>query len=235
MMIAKKAIPRRTMLRGIGATLALPLLDGMVPALTALSKTAAKPIARFGTVYVPNGIIMAGWTPATEGAGFEFTPTLKPLEAHRKQLLVLSGLDNTGASSRTGGSGAHAKPAGAFMTGIEPLRTTSSASLQLGTSLDQILAQQIGQETPLPSLELGLEGTDTVNGVGTCDVRLQLRLPEPPGLEQPDDAAAGGGEPARGLRAPLRQRREHRSGGAQGPPAPAGQHHRLGARQGARP
>ncbi|MYN63408.1 MAG: DUF1552 domain-containing protein, partial [Acidobacteria bacterium] len=170
MMIAKKAIPRRTMLRGIGATLALPLLDGMVPALTALSKTAAKPIARFGTVYVPNGIIMAGWTPAAEGADFEFTPTLKPLEAHRKHLLVLSGLDNTGASSRTGGSGAHAKPAGAFMTGIEPLRTTSSASLQLGTSMDQILAQQVGQETPLPSLELGLEGTDTVNGVGTCDV-----------------------------------------------------------------
>ena len=102
MMIAKKAIPRRTMLRGIGATLALPLLDGMVPALTALSKTAAKPIARFGTVYVPNGIIMAGWTPETEGTGFAFTPTLKPLEAHRKRLLVLSGLDNTGAMSRTG-------------------------------------------------------------------------------------------------------------------------------------
>ena len=170
MIIAKKALPRRTVLRGLGATLALPLLDGMAPALTALSKSAARPVTRFGTVYVPNGIIMAGWTPAAEGSGFEFTPTLKPLEAHRRHLLVLSGLDNTGAMSRTGSSGAHAKPAGAFMTGVEPLRTTGSSSLQLGTSMDQILAREIGQETPLPSLELGLEGADTVNGVGTCDV-----------------------------------------------------------------
>ena len=170
MIIAKKALPRRTVLRGLGASLALPLLDGMAPALTALSKTAAAPVTRFGTVYVPNGVIMAGWTPAAEGSGFEFTPTLKPLEAHRRHLLVLSGLDNTGATSRTGSSGAHAKPAGAFMTGVEPLRTTGSSSLQLGTSMDQILAREIGQETPLPSLELGLEGADTVNGVGTCDV-----------------------------------------------------------------
>ena len=166
----RKAIPRRTVLRGAGAALALPLLDGMTPALTALARTAARPVARFCTVYVPNGIIMEHWTPAAEGSAFEFTPTLKPLEAHRSRLLVLSGLDNTGASSRTGASGAHAKPAGAFLTGVEPLQTTSSASLQLGTSMDQIVARTIGQETPLPSLELGLEGTDTVNGVGTCDV-----------------------------------------------------------------
>ena len=170
MIITKKAIPRRTVLRGVGATLALPLLDGMVPALTALTKTAARPVARFCTVYVPNGIVMERWTPVTEGRAFEFTPILKPLEAFRSQLLVVSGLDNTGASSRTGDSGAHAKPAGAFMTGIEPLQTTGSSSLQLGISMDQIVAKTLGQETPLPSLELGLEGTDTVNGVGTCDV-----------------------------------------------------------------
>ena len=170
MIVTKKAMPRRTMLRGVGATLALPLLDGMLPAATALAKTAAKPIARFCTVYVPNGIVMDRWTPATEGSGFEFTPTLKPLEPFREHLLVLSGLDNTGARSRSGSSGAHAKPAGAFMTGIEPLPTTGSSSLQLGISMDQIVANTIGQETPLPSLELGLEGADTVNGVGTCDV-----------------------------------------------------------------
>ena len=170
MIVAKKAIPRRTVLRGVGATLALPLLDAMAPALTALAKTAARPIARFCTVYVPNGIVMEQWTPAAEGSAFEFTPILKPLEAFRGHLLVLSGLDNTGASSRTGSSGAHAKPAGAFMTGVEPLRTTGSSSLQLGISMDQIVAKTLGQETPLPSLELGLEGTDTVNGVGTCDV-----------------------------------------------------------------
>lgn len=170
MIIVKKAVPRRTVLRGLGATLALPLLDGMVPALTAVAKTAARPITRFCTVYVPNGIVMDRWTPAAAGSAFEFTPTLKPLEAFRSHLLVVSGLENTGARSRTGSSGAHAKPAGAFMTGIEPLRTTSSSSLQLGTSMDQIVAKTLGQETPLPSLELGLEGTDTVNGVGTCDV-----------------------------------------------------------------
>ena len=170
MIIAKKAIPRRTVLRGVGATVALPLLDGMVPALTALAKTPAKPIARFCAVYVPNGIIMEQWTPVAEGSAFEFTPILKPLEAFRGHLLVLSGLDNTGATSRTGGGGGHARSAGAFMTGIEPLQTTGSSSLQLGISMDQIVANTLGQETPLPSLELGLEGTDTVNGVGTCAV-----------------------------------------------------------------
>ena len=170
MMIARKALPRRTVLRGMGAALALPLLDGMVPALTALAKTPARAPARFCTVYVPNGIIMEQWTPADEGGRLDLTPTLQPLAAHRDRLLLLSGLDNTGASARTGASGAHAKPAGAFLTGVEPLRTTSSSSLQLGTSMDQIAANAIGQETTLPSLELGLEGTDTVNGVGTCDV-----------------------------------------------------------------
>ncbi len=170
MITTKKAIPRRTVLRGVGAALALPLLDGMVPALTALAKTPARRVSRFCTVYVPNGIIMKHWTPAAEGSAFELSPTLKPLEAHRRQLLVLSGLDNTGASSRTGNPGSHAKPAGAFLTGVEPLQTTSSSSLDLGISMDQIVAKEIGQDTPLPSLELGLEGADTVNGVGTCGV-----------------------------------------------------------------
>ncbi len=169
MIIPTRAIPRRTVLRGVGATLALPLLERMVPT-TALARAAAEPVVRFCTVYVPNGIVMDRWTPLTEGTGFAFTPTLLPLEPFRDHLLVLSGLDNTGARSRSGASGAHAKPAGAFMTGIEPLPTTGSSSLSLGISMDQIIANTLGQETPLPSLELGLEGADTVNGVGTCDV-----------------------------------------------------------------
>jgi hypothetical protein len=169
MIIPKHAISRRTVLRGVGATLALPLLERMTPT-TALARAAAQPAVRFCTVYVPNGIVMERWTPATEGAGFAFTPTLLPLEPYRDRLLVLSGLDNTGARSRTGASGAHAKPAAAFMTGIEPRPTTGSSSLSLGISMDQIIANTLGQETPLPSLELGLEGADTVNGVGTCDV-----------------------------------------------------------------
>jgi hypothetical protein len=170
MIIPTHAIPRRTLLRGVGATLALPLLERMVPVSTLLARAATTPVVRFCTVYVPNGIVMDRWTPLTEGTGFEFTPTLKALEPFRDHLLVVSGLDNTGARSRSGASGAHAKPAGAFMTGIEPLPTTGSSSLQLGISMDQIAANTIGQETPLPSLELGLEGADTVNGVGTCDV-----------------------------------------------------------------
>ena len=169
MIIPKLAIPRRTVLRGLGATLALPLLERMVPT-TALARAATTAVARFCTVYVPNGIVMERWTPETEGTGFAFTPTLKPLEPYREHLLLLSGLDNTGARSRSGASGAHAKSAGAFMTGIEPLPTTGSSSLSLGISMDQIIANTLGQETPLPSLELGLEGADTVNGVGTCDV-----------------------------------------------------------------
>ena len=169
MIIPKPEISRRTLLRGVGATLALPLLERMTPT-AALARAVTTPVVRFCTVYVPNGIVMERWTPTAEGADFAFTPTLRPLEPYRDHLLVLSGLDNTGARSRSGASGAHAKPAGAFMTGIEPLPTTGSSSLALGLSMDQIIANSLGQETPLPSLELGLEGTDTVNGVGTCDV-----------------------------------------------------------------
>ena len=95
MMITKKALSRRTVLRGMGAAFSLPLLDAMVPALTAFQKTAAKPVNRFGAVYVPNGIMMKQWTPEAEGGAFEFTPTLKPLEPFRDWLLVLSGLNRT--------------------------------------------------------------------------------------------------------------------------------------------
>src|SRR5713101_9806123 len=93
MFIAKKAIPRRTVLRGIGATLALPFLDSMVPALSALAKTAAKPVNRFGVMYVPNGMIMKNYLPAAEGAGYELTPTLAALAPFRDQMLILSGLE----------------------------------------------------------------------------------------------------------------------------------------------
>ena len=99
MIITKKAIPRRTVLRGLGATVALPLLDGMVPALSALSKTAAKPVVRFGAVYVPNGMVMENWTPAAEGNKFALTPILEPLAPFRDQLTVVSGLSNRGVVS----------------------------------------------------------------------------------------------------------------------------------------
>jgi hypothetical protein len=93
MIALRKSIPRRTVLRGLGASLALPLLDGMIPALTARAQTAAAPVHRFGVVYVPNGMVMENYLPATEGASFELTPTLSALAPYRAQTLVLSGLD----------------------------------------------------------------------------------------------------------------------------------------------
>src|SRR5437867_12449112 len=114
MIVTKKMIPRRTMLRGVGAALALPFLDGMVPALTALSKTAAVPTKRLGVVVVPNGIIMENWTPTTTGAGFEFTTILKPLEPFRDQMLVMTGLNSRIAAPWPGEPAAnHSRPAAA--------------------------------------------------------------------------------------------------------------------------
>jgi Protein of unknown function (DUF1552) len=162
MIISKMAIPRRTVLRGIGATLALPLLDSMVPALTAWSKAAAKPINRFGVVYVPNGMIMPNWTPAAEGAGFEFTPTLSPLAPFREQLLVLSGLNCIPTPGRPGG--AHAKASTRFLTDVSP--PTSETQLDAGISMDQIVAREQSKFTQLASLELAIESGDTA---GACD------------------------------------------------------------------
>src|SRR4026207_690542 len=104
MIVTKKAIPRRTVLRGLGVTVALPLLDSMVPAAKALAQTPAAPLSRFGFVYVPHGSIMREWTPAQEGTNFEFSPILKPLESFRKHVTVLSTLPNYGEAGQSVGS-----------------------------------------------------------------------------------------------------------------------------------
>src|SRR5262245_280962 len=109
MFVTRRAIPRRTVLRGIGATLALPLLDGMVPALSAQAKTAARPLNRFGVVYVPNGVIHKAWLPESEGTAFELSPTLVPLLPFRDQMIVVSGLSCVSPPGRPGGF--HAKAA----------------------------------------------------------------------------------------------------------------------------
>src|SRR5580693_1901382 len=144
MFITKKHLPRRTFLRGVGVTLALPLLDSMLPAQTALSKTAANPSPRLGFVYVPHGAVMDKWTPATEGAGFEFTPILKPLEPFRDQLNVVSGFGHRAAESQGDGGGDHARSAPSYLSGIHPLRTEGE-DVRAGTTIDQIAAQKISQ------------------------------------------------------------------------------------------
>ena len=163
MLITKKAIPRRTVLRGLGATMALPLLDAMVPSLTALQNTPATPITRFGVMYVPNGMVMNQWTPAAEGVGFELTPTLAPLAPFRDDLLVLSNLACVPSPGRPGG--AHAKASTRFLTDISP--PTSETWLDAGISMDQLAAREIGASTQLASLELAVESTETA---GACDV-----------------------------------------------------------------
>ena len=166
MIITKKAIPRRTVLRGIGATLALPLLDGMVPALTAIRNTAAKPTLRFGTVYAPTGMIMKAFRPNVEGTAFEMPRILEPLKPFRDQMLVLGGLCNPIANPRPGeGTGDHSRAGSAFLTSAHA-KKTEGADMQLGTSIDQIMAKEFGKYTQLPSLELSLSFN---NMVGGCD------------------------------------------------------------------
>ena len=159
MFIEKMSLPRRTFLRGVGAALALPLLDAMVPAFTAIVKAAGNPVRRLGIVYVPNGMAMESWTPATEGAGFEFTPILKSLEPFREQMVVLSNLN--GAP----GGGSHAGAATRFLTGMVA-RTPRGNGVLAGVSMDQLAAKQMARETQLASLELGLDSRDFA---GTCD------------------------------------------------------------------
>jgi len=162
MFISKQAIPRRTVLRGMGSLLALPLLDSMMPALSALQKTAGKPINRFGVMYVPNGMIMQSYLPAVEGAGYGLTPTLRALEPFREKVLVLSGLECIPTPGRPGG--AHAKASTRFLTDVSP--PLSETWLDAGISMDQILAQETGQHTQVASLELAMESGETA---GACD------------------------------------------------------------------
>jgi Protein of unknown function (DUF1552) len=165
--ITKKHLPRRTFLRGIlGTSVALPLLDSMIPARTALAATAANPKSRLGFIYVPHGAVMDKFTPATEGAGFEFTPILKPLEPFREQLTVVSGLAAKSAESQGDGGGDHSRCAPCYLSGVHAKRTEGD-DIWAGITIDQIAAEKIGQDTPLPSLELGTEDTGLV---GVCDV-----------------------------------------------------------------
>jgi hypothetical protein len=160
MIIFKKTLPRRTLLRGIGASLALPLLDSMVPALSSASAQTAQPAKRMGVVYVPNGMAMKSWTPSTEGSGFEITRILRPMKAYQNRMLVLTGLN--GSSSN---AGVHASASTRFLTGTIPAR--SESDLQAAVSVDQLVARELGKQTQLGSLELALDQSDVF---GSCDI-----------------------------------------------------------------
>ena len=159
-----KSIPRRTFLRGIGAAIALPLLDSMMPALAAPSRLGQN-IKRLSFVYVPNGIVMQNFTPKAAGGDFEYTRILKPLEPFREHTTVLSGLMDNNANALGDGGGNHARAACSFLTGAHP-KKTGGADIYAGVSADQIAAQAIGSETRLASLELGLDDSRIV---GHCD------------------------------------------------------------------
>jgi Protein of unknown function (DUF1552) len=145
----------------MGISLGLPLLEAMVPALTAVAKTPANPLRRLGFVYVPHGVIMEQWTPAKPGAGFEFTPILKPLESLRSSLVVVSNLARPEAGFETQHAGASAS----WLAGTPP-RRTEGPDFQVGTTIDQLVAKSIGQDTTFPSLEVATE--DFTGLVGAC-------------------------------------------------------------------
>lgn len=159
MLITKMKLSRRTVLRGIGATLGLPLLEAMVPALTPTVATAATPVKRFGAVFVPLGERPGYWTPKTVGSDFDFTPILKPLEPFRNSMTIISELCDP--------LDGHATTVAAWLSGSIPFRTIAE-NVRAGITIDQVIANQIGQDTPLPSLELATE--DFTGWIGGCDV-----------------------------------------------------------------
>src|SRR5689334_17761443 len=168
-MSTKWQIDRRTFLRGVGAAVALPMLDAMVPSLSSVvSAATASPAGfpkRMAFVYVPNGATMAEWTPKGTGADFELPRILQPLEGHRSEISVLSGFAQKNGYALGDGAGDHARASASFLTGVHP-RKTSGADIHVGVSVDQIAASKFGDETTLPSLELTCEAG---RRTGSCD------------------------------------------------------------------
>jgi hypothetical protein len=160
MIITRKSIPRRTFLRGMGAAVALPLLDAMVPSMTAVAKTAASPVKRLAFVYMPMGCDLPRWTPPGGERIVEWSPTLQSLAPVSEQLTVISNLELKNAYP-----GTHATSNASFLSAAKA-KWTESTDYHLGTTVDQVAAQQIGHQTLLPSLELSM---DLLQTVGQCD------------------------------------------------------------------
>jgi hypothetical protein len=164
MFVTKMALPRRTFLRGMGVSLALPFLDAMVPAFVPVAKAAEIP-RRLGFVYIPNGAAMASWQPKGEGALTELSPTLKVLEPFRNQLIVPIGLSQKQAESFGDGNGEHSRAGTVWLSGVHP-KHTEGADVRNGPTADQIAAMELGKNTALRSLELAMEQTYLI---GNCD------------------------------------------------------------------
>jgi len=162
MIITKRAISRRTLLRGMGVSLALPLLDGMIPAFAGVNAAVTTRPRRLSVIYVPNGMMMPSWTPATEGAGFVFPRTVKSLEPLRDYVTLVSGLKGVK------GNGAHAGAATRFMTDVNN-KLSENSEIEAGISMDQYAAMVLGKDTQMSSLELAIEGRDFA---ASCDVGL---------------------------------------------------------------
>ena len=165
MIVTKKALSRRTVLRGLGTAVALPLLDAMIPALTAAAQTPANPVRRLGVVYHPNGVIYDRWLPNGVGENFEISPTLLPLAPFRDKLVVVTGLYSDQAEALGDGGGDHSRASGTYLTGVHVKRSDSIVGN--GISMDQIAARQFEQETQISSLQLTV---DDASLVGACDV-----------------------------------------------------------------
>ncbi len=157
MFVTRKHLPRRTFLRGTGTALALPLLDAMVPALTAEGRTAAAPVRRLGFIYFPLGVDRDRWRPTGDGPGYEASEALAPLAAHRQKLIVLSGLSSDPDRSK---AGFHDRAMASFMTGCEPTK----GKVQVGISVDQVAARTLGKQTQFSSLELTTEEIGNLPG-----------------------------------------------------------------------
>ena len=165
MTITRKALSRRAVLRGLGTTVALPLLDAMVPALTAAANTPAKTVRRLGVVYHPNGVVYPEWLPKGVGASFELSPILSPLAPFRDKLVVITGLACQPAEALGDGGGDHSRASGSYLTGVHVKR--SDSAVQNAISMDQIAAKAFERETQLSSLQLT---ADENSLVGACDV-----------------------------------------------------------------
>ena len=165
MIVTKKALSRRTILRGLGATVALPLLDAMIPALTAAAQTPSKAVRRLGVVYHPNGVIYDKWLPKGVGANFELSPTMAPLQPFKDQLTVVTGLSMDLAEAMGDGGGDHSRASGGYLSGVHVKK--SDSVVEAGMSMDQIAARAFGRETQLSSLQLQMDDNSLV---GSCDV-----------------------------------------------------------------